>query len=322
MQKFIVLLIGLSLVFSVNAQKHFPSPSENPFWTEAHEMIWSCSTGGCSGYYCKCTTPIYYKSDTIINGITYNRLYSYGICQGLYTGGAPPQGCPFLYNYRNAESVFATIRQDTANNIVYILDNNAETILYDFNNITVGKAYPETYSTLLQSDSLMVISEDSILMGNQYFMKWDLGVMHNGTIENPGFVSIIEGIGSTYGITAQLIPPFENEDELLCFSLNNTIFYPDSSYDCDKTVDVPEFTSKPEFYVYPNPAFSHLTLETAQDPDEKYFLKIVSSTGLVILEKQICNKTTLIDISNFNNGLYLIQCNNRSTFESIKFIKN
>lgn len=322
MQKLQFLLISLSLVFSVNAQKHFPTPSDNPFWTESHAMLWSCSTGDCSGYYCECTTPVYYKSDTVINGIIYNRLFSYGLCQGLYTGGAPPQGCPFLYNYQNAESLFATIRQDTANNVVYILDNNEETILYDFNNINVGKAYPETFCTLQQSDSLMVIAEDSILLGNQYFRKWDLGIMYNGTIENPGFVSIIEGIGSTYGITAQLIPPFENHDELLCFSMNDNVLFPDNSYNCDKTVDMREYQSKPVFSIYPSPAENNITVETVQVPGKECFLKIISSTGLVILKMQVHDKITNIDINHLSNGLYLVHYYDGKVFETLKLIKH
>ena len=58
-----------------------------------------------------------------------------------------------------------------------------------------------------------------------------------GVVSDSAFVCIIDGIGSSLGIMANLVPPFENGDELLCFSKDNVVYYPDSTYNCDKTVE-------------------------------------------------------------------------------------
>ncbi len=310
MKKLIILLVAILTINIASAQKNFPMPADNPFWTEIHGSLWSCSTAGthgvCNGYYCQCTTPVYYKSDTIINSIIYNRLYSRGVCNAIYPMGQPPDGCPNGFNYTNPEVIFATLRQDTLNKIVYILDNNTEKIVYDFKHIIVGNDYPKTYNNN-QNDTLVVLSLDSILLNNIYFKKWNLGTKHNNVISDSGFVCIIEGIGSTFGILANLVPPFENNDNLSCFSINNNVLYPNSTYNCDKTVNVKEYLNNHDISVYPNPSSNKITINYSQLINNGELL-IYNTLGQLMYEEKLTKASSQKEINthNFRAGLYKI----------------
>jgi hypothetical protein len=265
--------------------------------------------------------PVYYKSDTIINGTTYNRLFTRGICHAVNTSTPPPTGCPFTFNYLNPEKLFLTIRQDTMSNIVYVRDMGTDVILYDFNNIHVGQDYPKTYNN--QSlDTLVVVSEDSMLIGNTYAKKWDLGIKSNGIISDSGFVSIIEGVGSTFGIAAALVVPFENNEGLLCFSKDGTVLYPDSTYDCDKTIDVKEINIEDcLFSFYPNPTTEFLNIKINSKSPIKGFVRIFNMNGMEVHRSYIKENETQIDVSLLNNGVYFIQFINRNKLMSKLFIK-
>ncbi len=323
MKKLQLLIVGLMFTTTIFAQMNFPRPSDNPFWTELHGMIWSCSTSGphgvCSGYYCQCTTPIYYKTDTIINGTIYNRLYSRGICNAVYLG-TPQNGCPFTFNYENPETIFAIVRQDTINKIVYIWDYNSEKVLYDFKNIIVGNDYPQTYNNI-SSDTLVVVSEDSILLNNRYHKKWDLGIRQNGSINSQGFVSIIEGVGSTFGIIATLSLPFENDDEMICFSLENNVIYPDSSFNCDKSVSINNPPKIQELKIFPNPVVDVITIQTDFSPSLKSVISIMTSTGQVIIQKEITKNEMKLNLASLPKGFYILQIKNDNIITIRKIIK-
>jgi len=321
MKKFYLLIFSIFAFLSVKSQQNFPLPSENPFWTESHASLWTCTySNECGGYYCTCTTPVYYKTDTVINGLTYNRLYSRGVCHAIFAGGPPVGNCPFTFNYTNPESLFAIIRQDTLNKTVFIWDGVNDTLLYDFNNILVGQPYPPTYNNPIQNN-LVVVSEDSLLLNHMYVKKWNLAMSFEGVVTDSAFVSIIEGIGSSFGILANLVPPFENGDELLCFSKDNLVYYPDSTYNCDKTVDINEQAVIQEFSIYPNPVQRTLTVETEYAHKNSCFVKIFSTEGREITRQEINSSTTSIDVSQLAKGFYIVQLVNGNSVQSKKFVK-
>lgn len=321
MRKFYLLFFSIFAVLFVKSQQNFPLPSENPFWTESHAQLWSCTYGyDCGGYYCTCTTPVYYKTDTVINGTIYNRLYSRGVCHALWAGGPPVGECPYIFDYSNPETLFATIRQDTLNKIVFLWDNSKDTILYDFKNIIVGEPYPSTYNNPVQAN-LVVVSEDSLLLNYVYVKKWNLAMNLEAVISDSAFAFIIEGIGSSLGIMANLVPPFENSDELLCFSKDNLVYYPDSTYNCDKTVNIKETVFNQEFSIYPNPVRNTLTVETDYAYKNSCFVKIFSVSGTEITKHEINTSITNIDVSQLAKGFYIVQLVNGKSVQSRKFIK-
>jgi len=324
------IIFYCSLCFQGFSQRIFPLPSDDPFWIEYHWQVGTCGIWGehgyCNNYKCQCTYPIYYKTDTIINGHTYNRLYAKGVdCGGLWWMPPPEIGCPYYFDYSLPEFLFATIRQDTINEVVYINEGtNYDAILYDFKNIHVGQPYPQTYNNYQsQGDTLWVISETMVQVNGENYTKWELGIKRNGTILFPGYVSVIKGIGSTYGILANMRFPFESEtgDELKCYSKKDSVIYPYPAYDCDKFVNIKELITLEKVKTYPNPCENHIIIETNLIPSRNDYYKIYSSIGNVVKEGLLTEYSTLVDVSNLANGVYLVQLFQNRPVETIKFIK-
>jgi len=291
----------------VLAQHHFPTPSEEPFWMLEHGQLYQHDcTPGC-GYYTSCMLPVYYKSDTVINTTNYHRLYKRSVCHSILTSPSPY--CIFSCDFNLTEELYAIIYIDTVANKVYQYseyDTGAH-LLFDFN-LSVGQLYPPTFNNPYNpsSDSLMVVSEDSVLLGNDYHKKWNLGVKTAGILHDSAFVSIIEGVGSTYGLSADLITPFETSDALVCFSIADTVLYPDSTSACDKTIGISETRAMPSFEIYPNPAQNMIQLNLIYSENE-IPVSIFNAHGQKISEQIIQGNSAKIDLSILPYGLYFLR---------------
>lgn len=302
MKSILLFLTGLLFSTIIQSQVLFPSPQQNPFWFEEHGSLWSCGCGPCDGYYCTCQSPIYYSTDVTIDTTVYHQLVSRGICHAIYAGGMPPYGCSYSCNWLESESQFALIRIDPLNNRVYILENNIEYLLYDFGAMAIGQPYPSTINNLL-GDSLRVVSVDTIALGTQNVRRWQLGISNSGTITDSGFVAIIEGIGSTYGLLATLVPPFENGDQLLCFSKNDSTMYPDNATICDKTVSLTNNKSEKKINISPNPARNTATISIDFECSN-CTIAIISAEGELVFNDFFDGNQYQIDLQCFSTGLY------------------
>lgn len=296
------LIFFISLIsFSCFAysQINFPGPDENPFWTEYHGSLWSCDCGCGGSYYCTSIDPVYYSGETTIGPYTYFILVKRGVCSASFAG-TPIPGCPASCSWLESESVYANIRIDSAENKVYYYDGFQDTLLYDFSALAVGNPYPKTYTNTL-GDSLVVVSVDSVLLGTQYAKKWNLGIHQAGQIADSAFVSIIEGIGSTYGHLSLLIPPFENADALQCFSRNDSVLYPDTAAACDKSLGFNMKERDVHVSIYPNPCTDFLMIET----DQQGMIRILDAAGCIVIDDQLSNKP--VSVSSLSAGVYFVE---------------
>jgi hypothetical protein len=78
-----------------------------------------------------------------------------------------------------------------------------------------------------------------------------------------------------------------------------------------------EINNRIEYSVYPNPANDLLTISLTSKPDLKTNFSIKSSLGVELLDGNVIDKKTIIDISNLNRGIYFINVGTKVT----KFIK-
>ena len=71
--------------------------------------------------------------------------------------------------------------------------------------------------------------------------------------------------------------------------------------------------------VYPNPAFDKVRINNFSNGAGG--LKIYNLTGNLVMQKDIDNGITEIDISSFSNGLYILQLNSEKNSEQFKLIR-
>jgi len=233
----------------------------------------------------------FFGGDTIISTIHYKKImasgYKYYINQTC---------CNYVNGYLGA------MRQDTTHKKIYFCkaSTTKDTLLYNFN-LHHGDTLSLSYINPTKSNYISSI--DSILIGTTYRKKYNISVLPVGS--SSSFVSLIEGIGSTFGLLYMLTPPFEAGSTLNCFSQNHVTLYPNMTDSCSSTVSIKEIknNSALNFVVYPNPAQNNFTIQT--NVSDKQTLQIVDVNGKLVLT-QIINGTTSIDASILAQGVYNI----------------
>lgn len=297
------MLIPLCLSNLLYSQVLFPTPQDNPRWIEEHADQYSCSYGtSCMGDWCTYNTNIYFKSDTLINNTEYNRLYSYQYCRG--TINWPLDSCPSYFEYSIPETLFAIIRNDTIENKVYLRINNSDTLLYDFN-LVPGQMYPSTFNNT--SNSLIVVSQDTIDLNGSLRNRWGLGIQDQfWEIHDSNFVYIIEGIGSTNGLKANLYLPFENSDRLYCFYTEGQLLFTDDFSTCDTILYQEKVIKGNSLIVIPNPSSYNFTIEVPFSFISGK-LELFSTGGQLLISKELKQRTN-IGIENLKPGIYIAKC--------------
>lgn len=86
------------------------------------------------------------------------------------------------------------------------------------------------------------------------------------------------------------------------------------------TTDIDENRSEPVLSVYPNPSDNILTIKVSSEVIG-YQYYITDKAGRQITNGKLADETSIIDISQFNPGIYLIQITGKRR-QTIKVIKN
>ena len=144
--------------------------------------------------------------------------------------------------YYHIGDYWGAFRQDTLNKRVYLYEGK-DTLAYDFN-LNVGDQIHSCLSYLTNN----VLSIDSVFVGNHYNKRFWLTC--NGQND---YVALIEGIGSTFGAFAFLVPPFESGSTLGCVKENNQTIWPSDTDQCALITNVNELSITPRIFIYPNP---------------------------------------------------------------------
>jgi len=206
----ILLLISVSTI----GQTYVGFPDSNVVWRQTD--YWNNQTSLiCRDY------QLFIVGDTTINSIAYSNIY--------WSGTWGPNG---WCNYQ----VFSTgtpivgLREDSTKHI-YLFDYNSsmEYLLYDFN-LTLGDTLPNALPlNQWQGGTIITISQlDSVQIGATYRKRyWCSTSLSSSCSPCTNYMSIIEGIGSEYGLFADLSPNWpEKNYSLICLSQNGQTIYP------------------------------------------------------------------------------------------------
>jgi len=270
--KFLLTILLSGLALNTKAQIYYPFVDTNKVWS----IYWDYSAEGLPGL--NYTYSIKFTQDTIIASKTYKKVIS---------SNDSSQTTWFNYGY---------IRETPDKKVYYLLNNQDTVEKYFFNgNANVGD------TMLLYNCTLVVDSIDSVLIGNNFRKRFNLG-----------WETWIEGIGSLNG--------FENSGlfycmvggvrSLLCFTENDTLKYmnPDYNFCYNGTVGINEI-KKENYYldIYPNPFSSETTIKTFKNL-QNATLTIYSTIGKELKTiKNISGQTIKLNKDNLPIGLYFIR---------------
>lgn len=259
-------LLFLALTSAAIAQSPYrPFPEGNAGWVENHGWLYS---DGFGDFYTSCDRTIDFAADTIVNGTNYHRLRSRGV--GTSTQVYPPLDS---WPYEEASHTFCLFRQDVAARQVFVFDtlNQQEVLWYD---LTLGLGqYPITWES--NSTAVYVVALDSMELNDGWHRTWVLGMPYNGQMLDSAYCTIIEGVGSTFGLNTVygLIPPFEHGDMLNCHSREEVPIYPLGTAECDLSMgDVSVRPEPAPVRVYPNPASEKVVVAGADTTGWRYAL--------------------------------------------------
>jgi len=296
--RFSLLLFAIINSVSGQSSVYHPFPDSN--------AVWNIHTRSVNGTMCSITEHYFFEhyfsyfihGDTVINNLTYHKLYS----SGYYF-----EHCQFGNTYWNwfaHDSVYRfALREDLNLKKVYIYEFG-EYLLYDFN-VNIG-------DTMHDWENCIVVSSiDSVLIGNNYRKRFNTSI---------GQYSIIEGIGSTSGLFVTLCP-FEFWGDLTCFSQNGQTLYPDTSFSCELINDVKIISNdENQVTISPNPFHLTTTLEL-QNEFKGAELIIYNTLGKKVMHQKIVSKQTVINRDGLPNGIYFYQiAGNENKYISGKLI--
>lgn len=303
------------------AQTYLSFPDSNAVWIQG-QFLYSAYN---NHEHATITQPLSFGNDTVINGNTYHSLHGHAIADWI-------DGWGNQQNYQSGtdfipQQTEVFFRQDIPNKRVYQWDfnSNQEQVLYDFNNLIIGQPYPPTINNWFYPQLKVMAIDSVLLVDGIYHDRWILG---SNAIDS-GFVSIIEGVGSTMGFSLPILIPFEQTSATLCFSVNEALVYdnwwsansvipPRFSAECAANLTIYNSSQELGVSISPNP-FNDFIIINCSDKIEK--LIVFDIVGQVVFEQKIANQTTvelhLTDLPKGSYQLKIITETNRFTTKTI-----
>lgn len=281
----ICFLCFSSLCYSQTYQSF---PSDSAMWKEwAYEVDASHMDSWDYQYFI--------QGDTIISGMTYHKVLKTGT---FYQSSAASYG----YNYVNQYT--GGIREDNSKHIYFYPPlATSEGLLYDFN-LNLG----DTLGYWMNNDSPdnWVSSVDSVLIGAQYHKRYFISGDTTSSIGR-NYVALIEGVGSTFGLLGRLIPVFESESHLVCFSRDGIMQYNDgTTTTCNPVIiNVSENKREIDIKIFPNPTRGEFYITSKTN--EKRHIKMFNILGEQVYSIETQQEQKLINISQLPKGFYTVQ---------------
>lgn len=302
----IALFMTSNFIFS---QSYLPIPDSNAVWIQGQFLYFAYN----NHEHATITQPLSYGNDTLINGDVYHTLHGHAYADWIDGWGSQQnyqEGTDFI-----SDETRVVFRQDVANKFVYQWDNvtNQEHILYDFGNLVVGQPYPETFNNM-DYPQILVMAYDSIMLNDGlYHERWTLGSNSNDS----GFVSIIEGVGSSMGFNLPIQIPFEQSSATLCFSKDGNVVFdgwananglisPRYSESCASNLNVKDNTKKGvEINIWPVPAEDRINISSNERIE---LLILFDIMGNQILQMQVDKLTDAeISLKEIPRGNYILK---------------
>ena len=304
---FVLIVMQFALIISLSLKAQTQSYEYIPIVKEGLQIWTTDQKYGQYNEQYRCERLALTEEDTIIDGKSYKKLYSFTERE---------------FDIETATFVCGIRENENKQVFVASYHNQQEFLLYDF--------------SLTEGDSILAESNGEY---DLYFNVTDVDTIDYNGVErrkitlqfyNYAWVTWIEGIGNIEGLLmdwrsyTMAMDPMPNV-RLRCYEHNEECLYSDFSfdesiYDCYTLLyaglENNEFES--EVSIYPNPAKERLYINTSIPIKE---LTICNLLGQEIQKYNMTEKTSSIDISGLKEGVYFVKLSTEKGVYATKIIK-
>lgn len=253
--------------------------------------------------------------DTVISGFEYKKLIYHGIQLEMMINPVPGQAIcspPVTFSLP-----YALLRQDGLKLYKYELNEQMDTLLYDFE-LEIGDSLPMTFNNL--SNSITVDSISFLQVGNESRKVFHLS-------DNSDQIHfLIEGIGHEKGLIGPMQPFEFFESVLICYQMNDVTYYSNPMELCEMNVGIESIDSDSKFSVFPNPSHASISIQGLNSLNELVSISICDASGRIVFTQFGVNTSAdenlILDISNFQVGFYILAVTAGDKKQSTYFLKN
>lgn len=281
----LILFILLGILESLNAQKTIAYDKQ---WNVIDYKVFTPNI---------CTNIYSFRKDTVINSVEYIALFV-------------KRDTAFSSSWQPLE-IF--MREDSLHRI-FILDNEEEKLLYDFNLIE-----NDTFKIDINhyECELIVHEVDSIQLLNGEMRKRIRLLRSDDPNPNQpwyGYKDWVQGIGSTTSLHRYYESCFTDYPlDLLCYFENEALKYSNPNNQGCYLTPVSNLKIKESISIFPNPAQDEIYIDSN---DKIKDVKIIDVGGKTLIS---ANKKT-ISVSTLNTGIYVVQIHTQAGIHVRKLI--
>jgi hypothetical protein len=287
----LVAIIILGITASVSGQIVKPFPDSTGAW-----RIVGGSLSSWPDPPIPFTFRYFINGDTIVNGVSYAKLYKGSSNLFDTTFNNYSEGLKGLFRVVGDQVYYK--HTDTADFLIPF--DTSEVLLYDFS-LNVGDTIKYYRHGVVVAAS-RVTSVDTVVINGEPLRRWNF--MGGGQYLLQQFW--IEGIGSDLGFFPYH-EKFEGGLHLACFHQAGED-YPVQLYGASscETVDImrPEF--KPEFRLFPNPSKGTFVIEPAGYSGEAVQIAICNTAGMLLRTLETHDTSISIDLSDQPDGVFIL----------------
>jgi hypothetical protein len=312
----------MCLGLNAGAQTYLTIPDSNAVWSESYAVCNPPLGSQQSTIY-----ELHSLGDTVINTFTYKKIYTSGhgknnFC-GIFPNTVPPD-----FTFQN--QLQGVIRESGNGQVFYrSAQMSSDTLLFDYNRLIPGQQFPNCYlyDSLLRASSngdlqqFFITHIDTIAYNSQLRRRYNLiGYSLNDTATQT-LGSLIEGIGSSFGLTNQLFYQSgfgpARDGALYCYREDNQpqlLIGMGNSMGCFTFYGITEAAQKPlAFTLQPNPTERSFHIQMPENYSGSAELIIYNLLGQPVyrVSKMTFNGTNsiFVDVENMPPGIYNVYVN-------------
>lgn len=275
----------------------------NPVW-KVHVINYD---GGGGGSGTDDMFNYYVNGDTIINSFNYVKIFRKGILTNFNPSGMPLSSTTYI----NPNPSFF-LRSLSKQIYINHPGNTDDLLLYDYN-LSIGDTVAQTeVNNSFPSPTIIAIDSISTPFGflKRFQLSAGLGYLYEGAGSSGGLVEALEGMF------------LSGTNELNCYSINGTGYFPSSSPDCDLALGITENKANVNSFVFPNP-FSDKTEIITGSIIHNGHLHIYNAQGEVVRYITFSGNKIRLERAELKGGIYFYRIDSKEELTQLgKFIIN